>query len=267
MSTRHLQWQCGSEGEGEGARNCKKEMGSFRVLISSILYFIGTFLLNPACLLLLPFGSATGGVMVLICACCYLTAAASLDALYSLKLQKEYYCNLQKLNSVFMLVGGILFLTASVLYLPSMDTVFGLSPSNLGTWVFRGGSCCYLGGSFTSLYLLEQPPEPNDFKYCSLTSQDDDYYPTGSAPLLTPTKHNIGDSISEPRRSRLSTKTVWRLVIYNYIFGALAYIAGGVLSQFFEAFLAGGIMWCIGSFLFVAGAFLQLYEVVRSWNV
>lgn len=217
-------------------------MGSFRALISSILYFIGTSLLNPACLLLLPFGNDTAGIMILICACSYLTVAAGLDALYALHFQSKENNRLEKLNSFFMLLGGVLFLTASVLYLPSLDTVFGLSASNLGTWVFRAGSCSYLGGSFSSLYLLNQPSEDdksNSFKYNSLTSQDDNYYPTGSAPLLTPTKHNIGDSISEPKRPRcsishLSTRTVWLLVIYFYILGAIAYIAGGVLTQFFE---------------------------------
>ena len=210
-------------------------MGSFRVLLSSILYFIGTFLLNPACLLLLPFGNETAGIMILICACSYLTVAAGLDAFYALCLETNENDPLQKLNTMFMLLGGVLFLTASVLYLPSLDNVLGLSASNLGTWVFRIGSCSYLGGSFTSLYLLNQPLE-HEYKYASLTSQDDNYYPTGSAPLLTPTKHHIGDSISEPRRSRctLSTRAVWLLVIYNYIFGALAYIAGGVLTQFFD---------------------------------
>lgn len=166
-----------------------------------------------------------------------------------------------------MLIGGILFLIGAVLYLPSLETVFGLSPSNVGTWVFRTGSCFYLGGSFTSLYLLEQPYEDReDNKFGSLTSQDDDYCPTGSAPLLTPTRHNIGDSISEPKRSRLSTKAMWLLVIYSYIFGAVAYITGGIMSQFFGAFWAGSVTWCVGSLLFVVGAFLQLYEVVRSWN-
>lgn len=243
-------------------------MGSFRVLISSIMYFIGTFLLNPACLLLLPFGSVTAGVMILICACSFLTAAAGLDAICVIYIQRDIRSMLQKFNALCMLVGGILFLIGSILYLPSIGTLFGYSPTNVGTWVFRTGSFFYLGGSFTSLHLLEQPnnEDREDIKYGSLTSQDEDYCPSGGAPLLTPTRHNIGDSISEPQRSQLSTKTMWLLVIYNYIFGALAYITGGVLSQMFGAVLAGGITWCVGSLLFVIGAFLQLYEVVRSWN-
>lgn len=219
----------------------------------------------------MPFGNTTAGIMILICACATVTLAAGLDALYVLHFESASNGILQKINSFFMLVGGILFLTASVLYLPSLERVFGLSCTTLGTWVFRVGSCCYLGGSFISLYLLEQQSESEseNMKYQSLTSQDNDYCPTGTVPLLTPTKHIIGDSISEPTRKcyhQMSSKTAWLLVIYNFIFGAIAYIAGGIFSQFYDAFLAGGITWCIGSLLFVTGSFFQLFEVVRSWN-
>lgn len=242
-------------------------MGSFRVLISSILYFIGTFLLNPACLLLLPFGSPTAGIMILICACSYLTAAASLDLVFVLHYQKRESNKLQKVNAICMWVGGVLFLTASVLYLPAMNsTLLDFSPTTLGTWVFRVGSCFYLGGSFISLHLLNSAKlqRPEDSKYTSLASSAD----TSIAPLLKPTEHNFGDSIPSTRRRgpRLSTRSVWLLVIYNYIFGAVAYIAGGVLSQFVGAYVVGGVAWCIGSLLFMVGAFLQLFEVVRSWN-
>lgn len=237
---------------------------------------MGSFLLNPACVLLLPFGSQTAGSMLLVCACAYLCAAASLDLIFVLHHQKQDHNSLQKCHAMLMWVGSALFLLASVLYLPSVRNILigGLPSIFLGTWMFRGGSFFYLGASSITLHLLQIPTSPpkifpdEESKYSSdssLVSQEDSYFFTGTARLL-----NVGDkaedSIYESRPVRLSTKTIWLYVIGNYIAGSVFYLTGGVLSQVYDAHLAADVMWCIGSFLFSVGAFLQLFEVVRSWS-
>jgi len=56
-----------------------------------------------------------------------------------------------------MLLGGIFFLTGSIMYLPSISgiecLIFG-TISNLGTWIFRIGSCCYFTGSLIPFIVL-----------------------------------------------------------------------------------------------------------------
>jgi hypothetical protein len=236
-------------------------MGSFEHLVSSVLYFIGTFLLTPACILMLPFGNFNGGILILICACSYLTLGAMLDIYRIFSTDMPTF--LEKSNVVFMLIGGVLFLTAAILYLPSWGDVMGMPAANCGTWVFRIGSISYLSGSCTSLYLVLCPPQPQ-FKYESLTLSDVEYCPTGEAPLLTPSKHHIGASISETRM--FSSTTMWLLVILNYSIGAVLYIIGGIMFQYVHASIPGTLIWIAGSVLFVTGAFLQLYEVVSSFK-
>ena len=59
-----------------------------------------------------------------------------------------------------MIQGGVLFFSASCMYLPAISnkTVIGTTVANLGTWVFRVGSCSYLCGSFISLGFVARSP-------------------------------------------------------------------------------------------------------------
>lgn len=210
---------------------------------------------------MLPFGNFQGGILILICACSYLTLGAMLDIYRTFN--KDISSLVEKTNVLFMLIGGVMFLTAAVLYLPTWGNIFGMTAANCGTWVFRIGSLAYLSGSGTSLYIVLCPAQP-EFKYESLTYEDPQYCPTGEAPLLTPSKHHIGSSLSEVRT--ISSKTVWLMVILNYSVGAVLYIIGGIMFQYIHASTPGTLIWCVGSLLFVMGATLQLYEVVRSFK-
>lgn len=216
-------------------------MGSLRQLCSSVFYLVGTSLLTPACILLLPEGNFEAAIAMLITACSFLTVAASIDIRYVVF--ADGIGLLEKFSALYMLIGGVLFLTASILYWPSFGTVLSMSAANLGTWVFRIGSISYMCGSFTSLYLL-------------LQSEDSD----ASEPLI-PLKQ-----ASTPELSYLlSSRSMWLTVIFCFIIGAILYIAGGVLTQMDKP-IVSAITWIIGSFLFFTGAFVQLLEVVRSFD-
>ena len=210
---------------------------------------------------MLPFGNFQSGVLILICACSYLTLAAMIDV--DRIIFKSTSSTLQHIYAVCMFLGGIFFLVASILYLPSWGRVWTMSAANLGTLVFRIGSVLYLTGSSISLYLIRYPPQPQ-FKFESLTEEDEDYCRTGGNPLLTPSKHHIGDDVSEVRV--VSSKTLWIIVIVSYILGAVLYIIGGLLGQYFHATVSGTLLWCVGSVLFVTGAFTQLYTVVLTFS-
>jgi len=198
--------------------------------------------------LFLPFGNYVAGVLILISACCFLTLAAALDVVYVLFI--EHSSGKCMLASVFMLAGGILFLSAAVFYYPQGD-VGGMDCVILGTWVFRIGSLCYLGGSCSSLLVLHESI-PSQSQY----AQQD--YERG---LL----HSV-DSNPAPAGRAETSRRWWLLVVYLFIIGALLYILGGVFSQYLSMPLPGVVAWIIGSVFFVSGAFVQLWEVVRSWN-
>lgn len=233
-------------------------MGSFRVLVSSILYFIGTFLLIPSCILFLPFGNYIAAVLILTSACSYLTLAALVDFVYVFFI--EHCSAKQMLSSLFMLVGGILFLTASVLYYPQGD-VDGIDCVILGTWVFRIGSVCYLSGSVTSLLELYHGTSKANTLDVNGNAGDYNYNPIDYERGMI---HSLDSGPSPSQRA--SVRARWLAVVYNYIIGALLYILGGIFSQYLSMSLPGVITWIAGSLFFVCGAFVQLYHVATSWN-
>lgn len=230
-------------------------MGSFRHLISSIGYFVGTFLLLPSTSLLLPFGDYKAGILLLVCACAYLTVAAVIDFVdFGFLCAKTTFS--EKLASLFMLLGGILFLTASILYLPDIGKCQGMNAADLGTEVFRIGSVSYLLGSFTCLYSL--------FSETTLLPSSSLEQSCGTERLLS--SNSYGElTVKKSSEYICPEKLNWLVVILSYVTGALLYITGGVLSQLKFA-VEGVITWIIGSTFFFCGAFVQLYEVVRTWD-
>lgn len=208
-------------------------------------------MLLPGCSLLLPEGDFKAGICVLICACTYLTIAATIDFVYIVLWGKNEFNTVHQLSSVSMLLGGILFLTASILYWPSFDTLCGTTAANFGTWVFRIGSLSYLSGSCTSCHSLWYVPDkrgsPSQFE----------------EKLLDPTRQSDSFESVLSKGTLFSAKFMWLTVIINYVVGALLFIAGGIVFQV-SVPLPGTITWIIGSIFFFTGASVQLYQVVRS---
>mmetsp|Transcript_29046 Transcript_29046/g.81261 ORF Transcript_29046/g.81261 Transcript_29046/m.81261 type:complete len:230 (+) Transcript_29046:111-800(+) len=159
-------------------------MGSYQQFLSSNFYLLGTFLLIPGSVLSLAGlpQFALLGVYFFIVATSFLVAAAIVDLFCAIRgsvgakteTDPEKTALIQEtegevkqgggtgsltlLNStvmyaVAMFIGGVLFLTASVLYLWA-------STANTGTWVFRVGSCSYLCGSAISLHTMHWSSEP-----------------------------------------------------------------------------------------------------------
>ena len=119
---------------------------------------------------------------------------------------------------VMMLLGGLLFTIASILYLPTIsskpifkETTIATTLANLGTWIFRLGTTSYLLGSSKTLY----------------------------------------DIITSPPGIRNSNKYDTMGVVL-FIVGAGFYFVGGVLSQLGIAGFA--VTWIIGSIFFFGGA-------------
>mmetsp|Transcript_12388 Transcript_12388/g.18786 ORF Transcript_12388/g.18786 Transcript_12388/m.18786 type:complete len:244 (+) Transcript_12388:2-733(+) len=240
-------------------------MGSFRVLISSILYTIGSFLLLPGFLLFLPFGDDKAGILFFIFASIYLTLAGVLDFLYVVVFPRNTTASYQpKIASMFILLGGLLFLTASFLLWPSFGTFLKISCTALGVWMFCFGSMFYLCGSLATLYVVLHE-EKTQWKYTSISSECESER-SYADPLLTPTKHYIdAPHSSPPAHEEYSSKFLWVCVVSSFSMGSVTYIVGGAVSllHWSETCL---LLWCAGSIFFEVGAFLQLYVVVRGWN-
>jgi hypothetical protein len=148
-------------------------MGSYLKLLSAICYMIGCSLLIPAGVLLLYPLYYNLNITFFIVGCSILTIGGFVDfipAFYSKPRiedigDKESLTNTRD-SELFMikysnwkkdiivtfsyLLGGILFLLGSCMYLPAIVQDLG----RLGTWIFRLGSFAYLTGSFTSLYRI-----------------------------------------------------------------------------------------------------------------
>eukprot|EP00656_Telonema_subtile_P019370 TRINITY_DN20629_c0_g1_i1.p1 TRINITY_DN20629_c0_g1~~TRINITY_DN20629_c0_g1_i1.p1 ORF type:complete len:214 (+),score=42.53 TRINITY_DN20629_c0_g1_i1:1-642(+) len=141
-----------------------------RVRASAVLYVLGTASLLPGTIFLLDRYASLyySGINWLIAATSMLTAAALIDYVAAWcpppapedpllpstdpSEVKKHPADRQLLIPHMMLQGGVLFLVASCMYLKAVASkpLLGTSVSNMGTWVFRVGTCSYLCGSFAT---------------------------------------------------------------------------------------------------------------------
>lgn len=212
--------------------------------ISASGYFVGTSLLLPGTLLFFPSFTDhySTGVQIYVVACSFLTIAAVADWI------KVFYSPFKDtIVSIFMLLGGILFLTASILYLSA------IGQTNAGTWVFRIGSCSYLCGSFSGLYFMYKPMFEK--------THDDDSKMEESRQLVTKKskRDSFGGIIQEeeqlaPKKRFISSGLIITLF---FIVGAVLFIIGGILSQLeLNGFAA---TWMFGSICFSLGAGISFF--------
>ncbi|KAL6076389.1 hypothetical protein QOT17_002932 [Balamuthia mandrillaris] len=223
-------------------------------------YFIGTGLLNPASFYLFPaYSEPNLSIALFIAACGFLLVAAVIDIVAFAhakcatakssdpprdkrfgeersRLLEEAGAspatrakpvNLAVVEKVGLLLGGLFFEVASILYWPSFTTPDGIPVARIGTWVFRTGSCCYLMGSFATLHDLRH------------------FAPRGT----TLERWNFG----------LALGATW-----SYIVGALLYISGGVLSEAKAPPLYFASLWMCGSVLFFLGTCLLCVQYALS---
>eukprot|EP01065_Artemidia_motanka_P037838 TRINITY_DN46741_c0_g1_i1.p1 TRINITY_DN46741_c0_g1~~TRINITY_DN46741_c0_g1_i1.p1 ORF type:complete len:240 (+),score=79.83 TRINITY_DN46741_c0_g1_i1:72-791(+) len=130
------------------------------------------------------------------------------------------------LGPVMMFIGGALFLTASVFWLPDFDTkvLWGHTLAVYGTSVFRTGSCAYLTGSFSSLPGL-----------------------------------HAAFAVKKSKRASIGAVLAG---VYAYVAGAILYIAGGIVSQagadgFAQIWITGSACFALGATLFLAVTFVS----------
>eukprot|EP00037_Helgoeca_nana_P027258 m.311380 g.311380 ORF g.311380 m.311380 type:complete len:233 (-) comp27448_c0_seq1:15-713(-) len=200
-------------------------------LLTAGIYVIGTTLLFPGTILLLPTAPADAGtaaIAFLLAACSCLTVAALIDLHDAVTARAAVIPHLPMstlIVPVCMLIGGVFFLAGSALYWPAWageqlgSTAWTVA--RFGTWVFRTGTCAYLTGSFVSL-------------------------PGVLAEVKT---HTRGD---RARNAQFALGGV-----LSYIVGAALYFGGGVLSEASHP-APGAWAWAVGSGWFVLGALLLL---------
>ena len=164
--------------------------------VTATLYLVGCLLLLPGTVLLLPaytgeyYGTA---IYFLVAACSVLTLAAAGDispligrccssvkrppagyteapgfygaAGYANHLAEAPHASDDEpptgrefFGGLFMLLGGVFFMVASLLAMPGVDTQGFIAGSAAAdsTWVFRFGSCFYLCGSLCSIIGVRQ---------------------------------------------------------------------------------------------------------------
>lgn len=205
---------------------------------SAVLSFFGCVLLVPSCMLLMypqeTYGSPA--IVGLIIACSCLTIAAFIDlqqAYFQQRLAKESFLVQQakrNINTkVYQIIGAIFFLTASFMYLPFLaeKLIFGTTIANLGTWVFRFGSCAYLYSSFSCVQDLLKTVQTEKIWHL----------------------HN----------------TVQLIALLSFIWGALFYISGGIVGQLKigEAALMPKL-WITGSLGFALGSCIFFIMSVKE---
>jgi hypothetical protein len=213
-------------------------MANLRQKAVALFYLFGCGLLVPGSIYLKSPEDLKLAILLYIIACSFLTLAAVIDAVaahlnkpkigienLTIKFNQEELkpdnsAQIHFIITIFYSLGGILFLTGSVLYWPDFEN--GDLP-NIGTWVFRFGSCCYLVGSFMSIYSIFRKPFEKTFCHVNM---------------------------------------LWLYVLLQYIVGALLFIVGGILSQLkmdfsVETWIIGSILFTGGATL---GILITLFK-------
>ena len=220
-----------------------------RKFVSAGGYLCGTTLLIPGTFCFFPSFTDdyySTGVWIYIVACSFLTLAAVVDVVNLFTLTWR-----DGPGPICMLLGGVLFLTASILYIPSFYQ------ANTGTWVFRIGSCAYLCGSFVGLYNMYGPKS----KAVILSEIDS---------LHDPKKRDSFGAINDnttPKTRQKPCVNAGLVVICLFIVGAVMFIIGGVLSQlqmngFAATWMIGSVCFCVGALI----SFVSQYALIETNN-
>ncbi len=197
--------------------------------LSSQLYFWGCLLLVPSSGgLMLGATVTTYAICGFIVACTCLSIAALID-IYKAVLANNQATSLY--SPICMLFGALLFLSASLLYLPywSNTLIFNSTLSNIGTWLFRFGSLAYLAGNYRLI------------QHWLLTLKRDGFCKTEDVTVA------VG--------------------ILVFMLGSLLYIAGGVVTQItISKAMLTAFLWLLGSCSFAVGGtiFLNLHRRTKS---
>lgn len=132
------------------------------------------------------------------------------------------YFDWESINAVLYIVGGLTFIAGSIFFLPRYDSL-----SDIGAWIFFGGSLVY----------------------------------------LVVTGHDLLESTAYLRRQKQRTIWNWlEFIVANvYVGGTLLFTVGSLLflSQI-DAIVAGGWCFTIGSFLFLVGACLNVVQILQE---
>lgn len=132
------------------------------------------------------------------------------------------YFDWESLNAIFYLVGGMAFIAGSIFFLPRYDSI-----SDIGAWIFFGGSLVY----------------------------------------LVVTGHDLLESTAYLRRQKQRTIWNWlEFTVANvYVVGTLLFTVGSLLflSQI-DGIVAGGWCFTIGSLFFLTGACLNALQIVQE---
>lgn len=209
-------------------------------LLSNLDYLIGCTLLIPASYALIYSQLYLWeSILYYIISCGFLLKAAIID-LYSYYLQVKKTSDESLIESkskksndfsfsivLFLFLGGLFFEIGSILYWPSFN-----STSRVGTWVFRVGSCCYLTASLMSLDNLLRPYELSEN--------------------------------SDESKKKNSSFYLYLICIICYIFGAILFIIGGILSE--AGYKLSGETWMAGSVLFCVGSISSSIEFFKSYK-
>lgn len=134
----------------------------------------------------------------------------------------NHYLDWESINALLYIVGGLTFIAGSIFFLPRYDSF-----SDIGAWIFFGGSLIYL----------------------VVTGQD----------LL--------ESTAYLRRQKQRTVWNWlEFIVANvYVAGTILFTVGSLLflSQI-DAIVAGGWCFTIGSLFFLIGACLNVIQIVQE---
>ena len=222
-------------------------MGSSRLtrlqqFIAKSGYLAGGFLFIPECALFFPNVSQENydiGAAFGVIASIFLSIGGLSDMLSFFKQDKMH-----KLILICFLLGGLLFLTASVLFLPVIDD------PNSGTWVFRVGSVIYLCGSFSSIYCLYRPKQKKEkTKSIDKLKQEEE-----ETKKITK-KHEKTD---EDKRNEKIIRRVWVTSYICYICSSSCFLIGGILSQLSMDGMA--FSWFLGAVFSTCGATISVIQ-------
>lgn len=213
--------------------------GTFRKFLSALCYLFGCYLLIPASICFLYWGDYKfESIVFYIVACGFLFIGGLLD-LVAVIVPRQRTTSDSLINDdkpepkpdcasivivVAYFLGGLFFELASILYWPTFDP----EVANLGTWIFRIGSFCYMAGSFTSLKQIFAAYEVEENK----PAKDLGYY-------------------------------MWICCILFYILGSVLFLIGGMLSQ--VGYQLAAHVWNGGSASFALGSTFGFIETIRSY--
>lgn len=186
---------------------------------SSFLCFLGCVLLVPSCMLLM-YPEKNLGLIAIIG---LIVACLCLTIAAAIDLYAAYLLKQSIKTQIYQMLGAIFFLTASIMYLPVLVTysLLGTTVANLGTWVFRFGSFAYLTASYRNLTHLIKS--------------------------------------AQTRKNWRKQDALQLIAIISFIWGALFYIAGGVVGQMkIGAPSLMAELWVMGSVGFALGGFIFL---------